>query len=176
MPHRAICRPNVQTKSSPTASRSLWTSYGTYRRNQAHQGERIPTQVCRFPRRRNGSIADRNKGSADAARISRPWPTRLASRAVAARAVADRLGGPSAWHRRGINGLFRSAGCGEAKLAGRTVRCHEFGRRSVMAGKARTRPSWKRNTARYQEQVAPAKTREGQENLQKKNRYANRGG
>jgi hypothetical protein len=92
------------------------------------------------------------------------------------RAVADRLGGPSAWHRRGINGLFRSAGCGEAKLAGRTVRCHEFGRRSVMAGKARTRPSWKRNTARYQEQVAPAKTREGQENLQKKNRYANRGG
>jgi hypothetical protein len=45
-----------------------------------------------------------------------------------------------------------------------------------MARKARTRPSWKRNTARYQEQVARAKTREGQENLQKKNRYANRGG
>ena len=45
-----------------------------------------------------------------------------------------------------------------------------------MATKARARPSWKRNTARYKEQVAPAKTREGQRNLQKKKRYANRGG
>jgi hypothetical protein len=45
-----------------------------------------------------------------------------------------------------------------------------------MACKARARPSWKRNTARYKQQIAPAKTREGQQNLQKKRRYANRGG
>jgi hypothetical protein len=45
-----------------------------------------------------------------------------------------------------------------------------------MASKARARPSWKRNTLRYKLQVAPARTREGQENLQKKRRYANRGG
>jgi hypothetical protein len=45
-----------------------------------------------------------------------------------------------------------------------------------MASKARSRPSWKRNTVRYKLQVAPAKTHEGQQNLQKKKRYANRGG
>jgi hypothetical protein len=45
-----------------------------------------------------------------------------------------------------------------------------------MAAKARARPSWKRNTARYKLQVAPARTREGQRNLQKKKRYANRHG
>ena len=45
-----------------------------------------------------------------------------------------------------------------------------------MATKARARPSWKRNTVRYKEQVAAAKTREGQQNLQKKKRYANRHG
>ena len=45
-----------------------------------------------------------------------------------------------------------------------------------MAAKARAGPSWKRNTVRGKQQVAPAKTREGQQNLQKKKRYANRGG
>ena len=45
-----------------------------------------------------------------------------------------------------------------------------------MARKARSRPSWKRNTVRYREEIAPAKTRAGQENLQKKRRYANRHG
>ncbi|HEX2134429.1 MAG TPA: hypothetical protein VHG30_00770 [Microvirga sp.] len=45
-----------------------------------------------------------------------------------------------------------------------------------MAAKARARPSWKRNTVRWKLEVAPAKTREGQKNLQKKRRYANRGG
>ena len=45
-----------------------------------------------------------------------------------------------------------------------------------MASKARARPSWKRNTVRWKQHVAPAKTREGQQNLQKKKRYANRGG
>jgi hypothetical protein len=45
-----------------------------------------------------------------------------------------------------------------------------------MASKARTRPSWKKNTARYKEQVAPAKTKQGQANLAKKKRYANRHG
>jgi hypothetical protein len=49
-------------------------------------------------------------------------------------------------------------------------------RRILVASKARTRPSWKRNTVRYKQQIAPAKTREGQENLQKKKRYANRHG
>lgn len=45
-----------------------------------------------------------------------------------------------------------------------------------MAMKARARPSWKRNTVRYRQEIAPAKTREGQQNLQKKRRYAKRGG
>jgi hypothetical protein len=43
-----------------------------------------------------------------------------------------------------------------------------------MAAKARGRPSWKKNTVRYKIVVAPAKTRAGQQNLAKKNRYANR--
>jgi hypothetical protein len=45
-----------------------------------------------------------------------------------------------------------------------------------MAGKARGRPSWKKNTVRYKQVVAPTKTRAGQQNLAKKNRYANRHG
>ena len=45
-----------------------------------------------------------------------------------------------------------------------------------MASKARSRPSWTRNTVRYKLQVAPAKTHEGQQNLQKKKRYASRHG
>jgi hypothetical protein len=45
-----------------------------------------------------------------------------------------------------------------------------------MAARARARPSWKKNTVRYKKVIAPAKTREGQKNLAKKNRYANRHG
>lgn len=45
-----------------------------------------------------------------------------------------------------------------------------------MAGKARTRPSFKKNTRRYKAMVAPAKVLEGQRNLTKKRRYANRHG
>ncbi|MBL0404043.1 hypothetical protein JKG68_08715 [Microvirga aerilata] len=45
-----------------------------------------------------------------------------------------------------------------------------------MAGKARTRPSFKKNTRRYKTVIAPAKVLEGQRNLTKKRRYANRHG
>ena len=45
-----------------------------------------------------------------------------------------------------------------------------------MAGKARMRPSFKKYTRRYKEVIAPAKTLEGQKNLAKKRRYANRRG
>jgi len=45
-----------------------------------------------------------------------------------------------------------------------------------MAGKARMRPSFKKHTRRYKEVIAPAKTVEGQKNLAKKRRYANRHG
>jgi hypothetical protein len=45
-----------------------------------------------------------------------------------------------------------------------------------MAGKARTRPSFKKNTRRYKAVVAPAKVLEGQRNLTKKRRYASRHG
>lgn len=45
-----------------------------------------------------------------------------------------------------------------------------------MAGKARTRPSFKKHTRRYKEKIAPAKTLEGQKDLAKKRRYANRHG
>jgi hypothetical protein len=45
-----------------------------------------------------------------------------------------------------------------------------------MAGKARMRPSFKKNTRRYKAVIAPAKTLEGQKNLAKKRRYANRHG
>ncbi|WP_154678292.1 hypothetical protein [Microvirga massiliensis] len=45
-----------------------------------------------------------------------------------------------------------------------------------MALKARARPSWKKNTVRYKTVIGPAKTREGQQNLAKKRRYANRHG
>ncbi len=45
-----------------------------------------------------------------------------------------------------------------------------------MAGKARMRPSFKKNTRRYREIVAPEKMREGLKNLTKKRRYANRHG
>ena len=45
-----------------------------------------------------------------------------------------------------------------------------------MAGKARTRPSFKKRSRRYKEVVAPAKVLEGQRNLTKKRRYANRHG
>jgi hypothetical protein len=45
-----------------------------------------------------------------------------------------------------------------------------------MASKARVRPSWKRNTSRWKKVTAIAKTQEGQENLAKKKRYANRHG
>lgn len=45
-----------------------------------------------------------------------------------------------------------------------------------MTGKARTRPSFKKHTRRYKEMVAPAKVLEGQRNLTKKRRYANRHG
>jgi hypothetical protein len=45
-----------------------------------------------------------------------------------------------------------------------------------MAGKARMRPSFKKHTCRHREVVAPAKVREGQKDLAKKSRYANRHG
>ena len=45
-----------------------------------------------------------------------------------------------------------------------------------MACKARARPSWKKNTAHWKKVVALKLTREGQENLAKKQRYANRHG
>jgi len=45
-----------------------------------------------------------------------------------------------------------------------------------MAGKARMKPSFKKKTRRYREVIAPAKTLEGQKNLTKKRRYANRHG
>ena len=44
-----------------------------------------------------------------------------------------------------------------------------------MASKARSRPSWKKNTVRYKKVTAAAQTLEGQKNLAKK-RYANRHG
>jgi hypothetical protein len=45
-----------------------------------------------------------------------------------------------------------------------------------MAAKARMRPSFKKHTRRYREVIAPTKTLEGQKNLAKKRRYANRHG
>ncbi len=45
-----------------------------------------------------------------------------------------------------------------------------------MPGKARMRPSWKKRTVRWQQVIAQAKTLEGQKNLAKKRRYANRHG
>ena len=45
-----------------------------------------------------------------------------------------------------------------------------------IAGKSRMRPSFKKNTRRYREVIAPAKTLEGQKKLTKKRRYANRHG
>ena len=45
-----------------------------------------------------------------------------------------------------------------------------------MVSKARSRPSWKKNTARYKKVTALAQTLEGQKNLAKKKRYANRHG
>lgn len=45
-----------------------------------------------------------------------------------------------------------------------------------MAWKALMRPSFKKQTRRYKEVVAPTKTLEGQKNLAKKRRYANRHG
>jgi hypothetical protein len=45
-----------------------------------------------------------------------------------------------------------------------------------MAGKSRVRPSFKKHTRRYKEVINPAKTLEGQKNLAKKRRYANRHG
>jgi hypothetical protein len=45
-----------------------------------------------------------------------------------------------------------------------------------MAGKARMRPSFKKHIRRYSEVVALAKVREGQKDLAKKRRYANRHG
>jgi hypothetical protein len=45
-----------------------------------------------------------------------------------------------------------------------------------MAGKARMRPSFKKQTRRYKEVIALSKTLEGQRNLAKKRRYANRHG
>jgi hypothetical protein len=45
-----------------------------------------------------------------------------------------------------------------------------------MAGKSRMRPSFKKNTRRYREMIAPANTLEGQKKLTKKRRYANRHG
>ena len=44
------------------------------------------------------------------------------------------------------------------------------------AGKSRMRPSFKKNTRRYREVIAPAKTLEGQKKLTKTRRYANRHG
>jgi hypothetical protein len=45
-----------------------------------------------------------------------------------------------------------------------------------MAGKSRARPSFKKHTKRYREMIAPTKVLEGQRNLTKKRRYANRHG
>lgn len=45
-----------------------------------------------------------------------------------------------------------------------------------MASKSRSRPSFKKKTRRYREVIAPVKTLEGQRNLTKKRRYANRHG
>lgn len=45
-----------------------------------------------------------------------------------------------------------------------------------MAGKSRMRPSFKKNTRRYREVIAPAKMLEGQKKFTKKRRYANRHG
>jgi hypothetical protein len=45
-----------------------------------------------------------------------------------------------------------------------------------MAGKSRVRPSFKKNTRRHKEVVAPAKTLEGQKKLTRKRSYANRHG
>ena len=45
-----------------------------------------------------------------------------------------------------------------------------------MAGKSRARPSFKKHTKRYREMIASAKVLEGQRNLTKKRRYANRHG
>ncbi len=45
-----------------------------------------------------------------------------------------------------------------------------------MASKARSRPSWKKNTVRYKKVTAAIQTLEGQKNLAKKKRYANRHG
>jgi hypothetical protein len=42
-----------------------------------------------------------------------------------------------------------------------------------MAGKARMRPSFKKYTRRYKEEIAPAKVLEGQKNHTKERRYAN---
>jgi hypothetical protein len=49
-------------------------------------------------------------------------------------------------------------------------------RNKLMAGKSRMRPSFKKHTRRYKEVTAPAKVLEGQKNLTKKRRYANRHG
>jgi hypothetical protein len=46
----------------------------------------------------------------------------------------------------------------------------------LMAGKSRARSSFKKHTRRYKEVIAPAKVLEGQRNLTKKRRYANRHG
>ena len=45
-----------------------------------------------------------------------------------------------------------------------------------MAGKSRMRPSFKKHTRRYKGVIAPAKVLEGQKNLARKRRYANRHG
>jgi hypothetical protein len=45
-----------------------------------------------------------------------------------------------------------------------------------MADEARTKPSFKKHTHRYKEMAAPAKVCEGQRNLAKNRRYANRHG
>ncbi len=45
-----------------------------------------------------------------------------------------------------------------------------------MASKARSRPSWKKSTVRYKKVTAAVQTLEGQKNLAKKKRYANRHG
>ena len=45
-----------------------------------------------------------------------------------------------------------------------------------MAGKARMRPSWKKRTVGWKQEIAQEKTLDGQKNLAKKRRYANRHG
>jgi hypothetical protein len=45
-----------------------------------------------------------------------------------------------------------------------------------MADKSRMGPSFKKHPRRYREVIAPAKPLEGQKNLTKKRRYANRHG